>query len=660
LLKTTKIEETMRFLEAVWGQEECYVDLPSKIGGHWMPYNFLWPDYDLARGRVETALKNREDLYFSVARFKSKGRRYADTMPITWLWADLDMVDPDALEFKDLSPTIAWQSSEGRYQALWLLSREVEATKVEKINMRLTYHIGADRGGWDLTQVLRVPGTRNYKYGDGEGAEVKLLWIDPEVVYDPRELGMRLRDVKVTTVGEVPKHGLKAVRPREEIGARAKMLLRTPEGAVVLGERSDRLWELECLLAEAGRSEMEILQLVRETGWNKFKDDERRGEDRLRKDIRRAMAHVAQKMEREEVQEEVEEEGGEEEPEPARAQFVDYANFISSNIEAPKWLIEDIWTSDAHGLIAGEPKTQKSTLALAMGLAVASGKPFLNKYPVHVPGPVLMIQEENDPWIVQDRMRKIANSYGLLGSVEIQEAGEGDIGSEEIMVDFPPELPFKLLNNASWDMANEDNLNFLEEEVRETQPALVILDPLYLMIGSADTDRSQDIVPMLKWLLRLRFKYGCAILIIHHFRKQQAGHSSVKPGQRVMGSATFHGWVESALYCETIAEEEMDQGVVRLKVEREFRNVGPRRPLDLTLTMGEPGELEFEATVQDYSNAGQLLPFVEDYEKITAKQIADLAGPGWETMQVVRACQVDERFSVERSGRSWYISLNGD
>jgi hypothetical protein len=654
------IEETMRFLEIVWGEEECYVDLPSKVGGSWVPYNFLWPDSDLVRERVETALKNREDLYFSVARFKSRGRRYEDTLPTLWLWADLDMVDPEALEHKDLLPTVAWQSSVGRYQALWLLDKEVKATEVEKINQRLTYHIGADRGGWDLTQVLRVPGTRNYKYSE-LGQEVKLLWADPEISYGARAMWARLRDVKVNTVGEVPKRGLKAVRPREEIGARAKLLLRTKDDEVVMGERSDRLWELECLLAEAGRSEMEIFQLVEPTPWNKFKEDrEGRGDDRLRKDIRRALLHVAQKTEVAQPAEGVEEEG-EEEFEAPKPQFVDYANFISARIESPKWLVEDVWTSESHGLIAGEPKTLKSTMALAMGISVASGRPFLSKYPVHVQGPVLMIQEENDPWVVQDRMRKIANSYGLLGSVQELPGEEGDIG-ETLMIDFPPELPFKLLNNTGWDLTDEDSKGFLEETIRDVQPAMVILDPLYLMIGDRDTDRSQEVVPSLKWLMMLRFKYNCAIVVVHHYRKQQAGMSNgVRPGQRVMGSGTFHGWVESALYCEPMdmSEEEIGEGIVKLKIEREFRNVGPRPSLDLSLKMGEPGELEFEVEIEKYSHGGLLRKLVVDQPGITARKAGEITT--WGTETILRLAREEVAIRVESAPKgSFKLYPNGD
>src|SRR4029077_17345333 len=125
----------------------------------------------------------REDLYYSVAQFSQRGRKIEDVLPTRWLWADLDEVHPSSATALGLMPTVAIESSPGRFQALWRLSREVSVATLEKLNRGLTYALDADKGGWDLTQVLRIPGTRNFKY---EGAPlVRLLWINEET-YEPQ------------------------------------------------------------------------------------------------------------------------------------------------------------------------------------------------------------------------------------------------------------------------------------------------------------------------------------------------------------------------------------------------------------------------------------------------------------------------------------------
>ena len=108
---------------------------------------------------MELVSKGR-DVYFAPVNFRGP-RRAENAKKVSWVWADLDFVHPEKLK---LRPTIAWQSSPGRYQALWELSEHVPAEDAAECGKRMAYAEGADKGGWDITQVLRIPGTRNFKY----------------------------------------------------------------------------------------------------------------------------------------------------------------------------------------------------------------------------------------------------------------------------------------------------------------------------------------------------------------------------------------------------------------------------------------------------------------------------------------------------------------
>jgi len=132
-------------------------------------------DLSFKYGRDTIIVPNPEegDVYFCPNFFKRPRRRKDLVLPSRWLYADLDTVvplDDDSL----LSPTIAWESSPGRYQALWQMDKWLDPEQHSDLNRRLTYKLGADKGGWDITQVLRVPGTLNHKYTDVP--LVKLLW----------------------------------------------------------------------------------------------------------------------------------------------------------------------------------------------------------------------------------------------------------------------------------------------------------------------------------------------------------------------------------------------------------------------------------------------------------------------------------------------------
>jgi hypothetical protein len=162
----------------------------------------------------------------------------------------------------------------------------------------------------------------------------------------------------------------------------------------------------------------------------------------------------------------------------------------------------------------------------------------------------------------------------------------------------------------------------LHASVMEVRPAMLILDPLYFMLGGADTDKSHQIVPFLKALTQLRFEYGCAIVLIHHMRKQQKGTPSARPGQNMLGSMAFHAWIASALYC-TAADDENTDGWKRIVVEREFREQETLLPLRVSLRKGQPADIHgFEAIIGGFNKSDEVLDMVMEMPGITVNQVA--------------------------------------
>lgn len=97
-------------------------------------------------------------------------------------------VDGDGARIEDgmPKPTAVVRSSPGREQFYFRLTEPVSAVVGERLNRRLALAMGADDSGWDLTQLLRPPGTRNYKYPE---APLVLLVELNDLRYDPDELG---------------------------------------------------------------------------------------------------------------------------------------------------------------------------------------------------------------------------------------------------------------------------------------------------------------------------------------------------------------------------------------------------------------------------------------------------------------------------------------
>ena len=646
--------EAEDFLDVVWGDRKGWVDLPAKVGAYWVPYYLQWPaDTEVTR-RIDSCLRDGESLYFSVARFKRRGRDYEDMMPTHWLWADLDEIHPTEAADLGIMPTLAWESSPGRYQALWRLHKALRPEIQERINQALSYHLGADQGGWDRTQVLRLPGTRNFKYPGGP--PVQLMWFEDDLKYSAQSIW------EIVKGSAPPVERVFSAVPvvRGDMPAKARALLRVGSEQVVEGERSARLWEIECLLAEAGWGEDDIYAVVSASAWNKWASV-RTGERRLRREIAKAMRHVRAKLTP--SGEESEEEGSQ--IDGSRLPWIRYSTFMAVDLPEPKWLIEDFWTASSHGIIGGEPKTSKSGLALDMAIAVASGKPFLGQYPVHTAGPVLVVQEENAPWLVQDRMRKLARFHRLIADEGYTEekAAVGSLGKKVVELKFPADLPLRLLNNYGVDLTLDEDREMLEREIQNVRPVLVILDPLYLTFGGIDVDRANMLYPYLKWLLYLRNEYNTAIAVVHHFaKKPMDGRANQRRvGQRLAGSHTLHGWVDSAMYCSPMEDERV--GFVGVRVEPEFRSMAPRRPVDVRLWWGNPGDLEMRAEVSRFDLTGQILELIREQPGITANRIAEVLEVSKRTvMGRCRDSQMIEMAGGKRGrGHSWqmFISENG-
>lgn len=151
------------------------------------------------------------EVYFC-AHLLTAGRRVkANAAPLLALYVDGDGAKPGEVP-ETPSPTATVESSPGREQYYWRLARPVAPEVGEMLNRRLAYAMGGDRGGWDLTQLLRPPGTCNYKYP--AAPPVVLREITGEA-HDPDELDRLLPPL---SRGEAPHEATRRARRPESIG----------------------------------------------------------------------------------------------------------------------------------------------------------------------------------------------------------------------------------------------------------------------------------------------------------------------------------------------------------------------------------------------------------------------------------------------------------
>ena len=517
---------------------------------------FKWPE-DRPRMLEHLTEHTQDDVYFPPNLFEGKQRIEQNVAAEMVLYADLDPVDPRGLG--QLRPTHAWESSPGRYQAIWMMDRaKTGASWAGNENHRLTAALGADPSGWDATQLLRVPGRPNFKFDYkskgkesvmGEG----LMWMD-----GPRYSWSQFDDLPavgsiVSGDIELMDEALIDAIDRHEVWGRVRLKVSglVREYLAVRDERvteqADRdlvLWQIERDLADAGCTLTEIVAIVRQSVWNKY----RGRNDELKRLITEAAKALSERPDTLEMSET---------PKPGMNWL---SEIVKKSIPRPKWLIRDIWTRGGCGFIAGAPKSFKSWMAIDMAVAVATGGLWLNQanFKVMRPGNVLYIQEEDDMRMVMQRISSIAESKApdMYWHGQIEEHG-GHIYWTPPTADIPIAMQVQtgfIASDAGWQA-------WLDEMIEEGQFELVIIDTLGTVAGELDTDKAGELMnQMLKPLKVLANKHDTAICVVHHNKK---GEGSNRAGQDMLGSTALHAWVDCAIY----ARSKNAEGVVQIERE---------------------------------------------------------------------------------------------
>jgi hypothetical protein len=198
------------------------------------------------------------------------------------------------------------------------------------------------------------------------------------------------------------------------------------------------------------------------------------------------------------------------------------AHALPQVAEAGRWLIEELWSDQAVGIIGGEPKCGKSFLALDMAVAVAAGVPCLRRFAVARRGRVLLFAAEDALPIVRARLDGISRAAGVA------------LAALDVQVITAPSLRLDLA-------ADQERLG---ATVAALRPTLLILDP-FVRLHRIDENASGEVAPLLACLRDLQRRDHVAVAVVHHARK---GAARVREGQALRGSSEFHAWGDSNLY----------------------------------------------------------------------------------------------------------------
>src|SRR5690242_20737638 len=185
-------------------------------------------------------------------------------------------------------------------------------------------------------------------------------------------------------------------------------------------------------------------------------------------------------------------------------------NIFTLNAPATEWLVEGILPRASVTLLAGEPGSYKTWLALALLRGVASGGSFLGRKCARAS--VLYLDRENPVAVMRERL-------GVLG-IEQSTAADCRIWGGWL-VDAPPGI---------------GDIRILEM-ARERRP-LIIFDSLIRFHAAAD-ENSATAMAVVMADLRALANAGATVVVLHHKPKSEGSH--------YRGSSDIAGGVDTAL-----------------------------------------------------------------------------------------------------------------
>ena len=469
-------------------------------------------------GSQVKALRDKYDLYLSFTPTGGKERKKTNAQDTYIIAQDIDGAPIPT----DIPPSYYWETSPNKYQGVWILDNKVNPQEHEILCRKLVKKYGFDPCGVDIVHLYRIPSTVNHKYA----TDFKVSGLQGEgTVYRKRDFMKYLEDVDISSRAVVEHEDIEYLNldldaVLEEYNAFKEF---THELAV---DRSEWAWKLEqkMIMNGASKEEVKFVLLNAPDGKAKFT------EETVDAEVNRAFAKSESLAEESEEEVElvteltskmsIEEQGGKSIKTVSKKGKKRKNKFNIVRVDEIEpfdptdfWLIEDFWENGSVGVIGAPSKSFKSTFALNLACAVATGKPFDGRKVKQ--GAVLIIQGENNLSMEQHKI------YAVTGC------------------DTPPPIYFV-----------DDNITMeqvyrLENDIRELGVKLLIIDPMYLLFGSGDINRHQDIVERLEMLTRLSKNTGCAVMLIHHSRKLERGAKITTSD--MYGSAFIDGWYESMI-----------------------------------------------------------------------------------------------------------------
>jgi hypothetical protein len=165
---------------------------------------------------------------------------------------------------------------------------------------------------------------------------------------------------------------------------------------------------------------------------------------------------------------------------------------------AIEFLVNDVMVLGQPAIIAGGEKMCKTTMAVDLGVSLASGRPFLGEFVVPATRRVLLLSGESGAATLQETARRIAKSKGVFLRL-----------LDDLHMCFAvPQL------------GDPMDLKRIGEVITDNKIEVVMIDPVYLaMAGLEDAGNLFSVGAKLAPLTELGQATGSTMILIHHTKK---------------------------------------------------------------------------------------------------------------------------------------------